>query len=40
MVLGKEDANDEALLTEIEEPLGYHQAAGQPAWEDAIAKEI
>ena len=40
MVLGKEDANDESLLTEIEEPLGYHQAAGQPAWEDAMAKEI
>jgi len=40
MVLGKEDVNDEALLTKIEEPLGYHQAAGQPAWEDAMAKEI
>jgi len=40
MVLGKEDVNDEAHLTKIEEPLGYHQAAGQPAWEDAMAKEI
>ena len=31
---------EEAMLVETEEPSCYREAAGQQAWEDAMAKEI
>lgn len=36
-----EDEHDgEAYIAEAEEPSGYREAAGQPAWEDAMRKEM
>lgn len=36
-----EDEHDgDALLAEMEEPSSYREAAGQPAWENAMAQEM
>lgn len=36
-----EDEHDgDALLAEMEEPSSYREAAGQPAWENAMAQEL
>lgn len=40
MDLVEDEHDGDALLAEMEEPSSYREAAGQPAWENAMAQEL